>query len=393
MMGKMKPRERLLAAMRHEETDYVPVSPRIMLDDIYGCSCWMHQLRAGKEFDYDPHIILGPQGPRASYIWYSFGPYDMKDVYVKLSVDMNEQQYMAARRIETPVGIMTDNTRFGRSQTWDSGVKSYYTPNPYKTEYLIKGPEDLEKFHYFITKLYEDYGPSNRLPDYHEVKEAVGEDGLVEYAVYGVIDHVYAYSSEDMMVAYYRDRKFLTDLLEIHFEPVMAETKAALEAGVEVIFTPWYFCSMSAGWSPKMYRDLFAPLLKKQVDLIHSYDALCDFYDDGKLMQSADIIAECGVDVLETLTPPPVGDVDLAKLKVQIGGKTCLKGYMDLWYVIHEGTPESIELEVKKAIETAAPGGGFILGTSDSIRPGTPIENIKAYFKAGRKYGKKGIGW
>lgn len=383
----------MLAAMCHGEPDYVPVSPRIMLDDIYGCSCWMHQLRAGKELDYDPHIILGPQGPRAGYVWYPFGPYDAKDIDVKLDLQMDHQQYLVSRRIETPLGVLTDRTRFGRTQGWDPKVSGYYSPNPYKTEYLVKGPEDLEKLHFFLARLYESYGPSSTLPDYHEIKSQAGEEGVVEYAVYGAIDHIYAYSNEDMMVSYYRERKFLKELLQILFEPVMIETKAALDAGVDVIFSPWYFCSMSAGWSPKMYRELFAPLIKQQVDLVHSYKAIYNLYDDGKLMQSAGIIRDCGVDVLETLTPPPVGDVDLAELKKEVGDKVCLKGYMDLWYVIHEGTSESIEEEVKKAIEVAAPGGGFILGTSDSIRPGTPIENTKAYFRAERKYGKKGVGW
>ena len=62
-------------------------------------------------------------------------------------------------------------------------------------------------------------------------------------------------------------------------------------------------------------------------------------------------------------------------------------GYMDLIYVIQRGTPELIEKEVKKAIEIGAPGGGFILGSSDSIREGTPEENVRAYFDAARKYG------
>ena len=97
-----------------------------------------------------------------------------------------------------------------------------------------------------------------------------------------------------------------------------------------------------------MYQDLFAPYIKKQVELIHEHGAICNFYDDGKLMPVANILKNCGIDVLETLTPPAMGDTDLEKLKKKIGDKVCLKGYIDLWYVIYEGTPESIEKEVKK---------------------------------------------
>jgi uroporphyrinogen-III decarboxylase len=46
-----------------------------------------------------------------------------------------------------------------------------------------------------------------------------------------------------------------------------------------------------------------------------------------------------------------------------------------------------VERTVREAIEVAAPGGGFILGTSDSIREGTPMANVRAYFAAAHTYG------
>jgi hypothetical protein len=46
-----------------------------------------------------------------------------------------------------------------------------------------------------------------------------------------------------------------------------------------------------------------------------------------------------------------------------------------------------VERTVRETIEVAAPGGGFILGTSDSIREGTPTANICAYFETARTYG------
>ena len=86
-------------------------------------------------------------------------------------------------------------------------------------------------------------------------------------------------------------------------------------------------------------------------------------------------------------TPPPVGDVDLAEVKRRIGDRVCLQGYTDLIYVLKLGTPALIDRTVREAIEIAGPAG-FILGTSDSIRDGTPLENVQAYFAAARRYGK-----
>jgi len=83
-----------------------------------------------------------------------------------------------------------------------------------------------------------------------------------------------------------------------------------------------------------------------------------------------------------------MGDVDLEKVKNDIGDRVCLKGNIDLLNVIKRGTPELIREKVKEAIQIASPGGGFILSTSDSIREGTPLENVKTYFKAAREYGR-----
>jgi uroporphyrinogen decarboxylase len=122
--------------------------------------------------------------------------------------------------------------------------------------------------------------------------------------------------------------------------------------------------------------------------LVHQYDGIYHVYDDGRMRMTLGDYVSAGADVVETLTPPPVGDVDLAKAKRLHGKQTCLKGYVDLLYVLKMGTPELVERTVREAIEVAAPGGGFILGTSDSIREGTPIENVKTYFETARRYGQ-----
>ena len=71
-----------------------------------------------------------------------------------------------------------------------------------------------------------------------------------------------------------------------------------------------------------------------------------------------------------------------------IEDKMTLMGYVDLIYVLQRGTVEDVCQQVKEACTVGGKGGCFILGTSDSIRENTPLENIDAYFKYGRKYGQ-----
>ena len=67
---------------------------------------------------------------------------------------------------------------------------------------------------------------------------------------------------------------------------------------------------------------------------MHSYDGIYHIYDAGKMMRTLGDYVDAGADVVETLTPPPVGDVDLAEAKRLYGDRTCLKGYVDLLYVL-----------------------------------------------------------
>jgi len=52
------------------------------------------------------------------------------------------------------------------------------------------------------------------------------------------------------------------------------------------------------------------------------------------------------------------------------------------------GTPAEVEAEVRRCLQAAAPGGGFILGTADSTVADTPVENLRAFVAAGRRFGQ-----
>ena len=55
-----------------------------------------------------------------------------------------------------------------------------------------------------------------------------------------------------------------------------------LEAGAPLIFMSWHDWGVSGGWSPKIWRTAFKPLIKANVELVHSYDALYTYFDNGR---------------------------------------------------------------------------------------------------------------
>jgi len=376
----MTSRERLLTAINHKEPDIVPNSPRIhaFLAEYYR-GTGKGLLDAALEFDFDPIVVTGPRLP--NYISSPHGNYsDLENVSVELKEEETGDCKKIYRHLKTPAGELTDGFLIA-----PSGREYGISPNPHRFEYAVKELEDVEKIRYLLPNPTRDI-----LNNYDRLVGEVGERGLVEVRPTIGADHllVDAYGMANSMVAYYEDKETLQELLRLFHDYNKSVMQVCLKSGAEVIFDSWYNCSMSAGWSPEIYKELFLPLIRENVELTHSFGALYHFYDDGKCMAILEWLRDCGINIISTLPPPPVGDVDLAVAKKLIGDKVCLKGNVDLIYVIKEGTPELIRETVREAIRVAAPGGGFILSTSDSIRDGTPIKNVRAYFEAAREYGR-----
>ena len=380
-MVSMTGRERILTAIRHEEPDRVPISPRVhvWLQAEYGDN----SLEAVLEHlpDMDPMFYLwdGTLNPFETYP----DEYQLPGVEVEQK-KLREGDFLVVERLfRTPAGTLSDRTRIP-----PAGREYGVLPDPVKTEFLVKGPQDLPALRYLLPPVNADFA---YLEPY---RERLGERGVLMVSIRSALDHNagFARSVEDLMADFYLNRGFFDQLIGLFHEQSLAELKAALEGGAEFIFGSWYFNSLSVGWSPQIFREVFLPQIREHVELAHRYGACYDYYDDGKLDGTMEMIAGAGVDVLETCTPPPVGDFNLAKAKAAIGARTTIKGYVDLLYVVKHGAPALIERTVREAMEIGKPGGGFIIGSSDSFREGTPRENIAAYFAACKKYGVYGRG-
>jgi uroporphyrinogen decarboxylase len=79
--------------------------------------------------------------------------------------------------------------------------------------------------------------------------------------------------------------------------------------------------------------------------------------------------------------------VNLEKAKKQIGDRMTLMGNIDTNRVLQLGSPKDVERACAKAIEAAAPGGGFILSGGCEIPRDMPEENMRAMRRAVEEHG------
>jgi uroporphyrinogen decarboxylase len=376
-MIPMTGRQRLLTTIGHEEPDRVPISPRVhsWLVASHGDGQLQTQLRVLPHMDL-MHIV---SDGTANYVDSHPDEYDLPEVQVDQRRSRDGDLEAIERTFHTPAGRLSD-----RILVAPPGREYGVSPNPVRTEHLVKERSDLAALQFILRPLNTDFSMVR------QAQAELGDRGVVMVCVRSSLDHNAGYARDmaDLMVDYYQDRALLDELIDVFQQRSLAQIRAALEDGVEFIFGSWYFNSLSAGWSPAILREIFVPQLREHVELTHGYGAYYDYYDDGRLADSMEMICATGVDVLETCTPPPVGDFDLALAKQLVGDRTTIKGYVDLLYVVKHGTAKQVTETVAAAMETAKSGGGFIIGSSDSFREGTPQANIDAYFAACLEHGR-----
>jgi uroporphyrinogen decarboxylase len=81
-------------------------------------------------------------------------------------------------------------------------------------------------------------------------------------------------------------------------------------------------------------------------------------------------------------------DVDLVWLKEALSGKIGVAGNIDHLTFLPHATPVEISENVRQALETGMPGGGFMLAPGCEITADTPPENVHAFVQAAYEYGR-----
>jgi len=170
-------------------------------------------------------------------------------------------------------------------------------------------------------------------------------------------------------------------------EGLMPILEAQLEMGVDGILGANDWCFKSGPIiSPKMFRTLMAPHLKRMADLTHEYGKPYIKHLDGNVMSLLDIlINEVGIDAYHSVEP--TAGMDIFSLKEEYGKRISLWGNVDAGDLLINGTPKLICEYCQKLITRCAPGGGFVMATSNAMHDGIPYENAKAMIDTCKQYG------
>ncbi|MDA0745829.1 MAG: hypothetical protein O2954_04875 [bacterium] len=264
-------------------------------------------------------------------------------------------------------GIVWGNTDFGIPYPTagpirtESDLKSYTPPNPDEDRRLAALQSAVKRFKgrkaiVFLT-----------------------HDGF-EFPHYlrGGMDHLFMDYIENPSLAH--------ALSEISLDYKLRLMRRAVELGADAIVSGDDYAGREAPFmSPTHFREFILPYLKKSINAAHDLGVPYIKHTDGNLWPILDMMVEAGIDAIDPLEP--IASMDIGRVKQKYGDRIAVIGNIDCTELLPNGSSDDVEEAVQETIAKAAPGGGYILASSNSIHPAVNPENYRTMVQAARKWG------
>lgn len=365
----MKNRERVIKILNHEIPDIVP-----WFGDLdYYASALITRKEKPADFkisdDYlDWHRRLGVG-------FYLQGYFPFKTVYKKCEEKNYIEGNIRYHEIVTPIGVIKEAYE--------------YMPESFTealTEHLIKTPADLD----ILKFVYDD---ANYVPDYNQAlrrSKQVGDDGLI--LVYSpktpfmqmIVYDVGLMAISEMIMDF---PELIEETLEIMKDSFDRALNIVLDTPCDAIMIPENLSSEMVGKSffEKYVRSVQEEWIKK----IRNAGKYSFIHMDGSLKGLLKEECSTGIDVLEALTPKPVGDVPINEFAVYAGkNRAVLWGGIPGSYFTSLISESEFESHIKKVLEVMKSEPRYVLGVADQVPPDALESRIIRVAELVEKYGK-----
>lgn len=353
----MKHRERVLAALNHEQPDRCPMHISFTPE-------FANRLRADLQLKgrgvYNPHgggntyeleraldedMLLTSVGWANSY--YQPGYQEGKTYTDEWGVTWKAVGY------DTPYGRGAYTEIVGHPLADDRAIESYKSPDPNRPELYADAAQVLRDFK--------------------------DEYWIVGVTVTTIFECAWALRGYDrLLMDFLLNPELAERILDIPYHYHLTAAKKLVEMGVDMI---WIGDDVGAQYgmliSPAHWRRFLKPRMANFIAELKAINPRLKvaYHSDGMIYPIIPELIEIGVDVLNPIQP---ACMDPARLKEQYGDRLCFWGSIDEQHTLPFGTPEDVQREVITRLKTLGKNGGLILGPTHHVQLDTPMENFWA---------------
>lgn len=390
----MTSKERLMAVLKHEMPDRVPISA-------YEMVAWNLDAEKRPFTDnmqkYIHDNITFPYMTGWQNHQYSYRPImdyirENTDCIFMIDVDTINtyteehtyiEQWTENESTHTKTTIVTPKGDLTKHFVVNKDVKAAW-----QTEPLIKTDEDIERY---LSIPSHDLKPVN-IEHIKKANESLGDNGILMIDIEDPLCIAYSlFDFGEYTVKAYTDPKIFTKILDKAFEQQMYFLEDMLKKGAGPLFRI-VGCEVAA--PPYLYPEHFHEYVckydKQMIRLIHDYGQYVRIHCHGRIKEVLPHFIEMEADAIDPVEAPPSGDIELAEVKRLYGDKLCLMGNLQL-RDIDTLEPEEMKAIVKKCMEEGKKGGGFVIMPTatpiDIPLASTTERNLKIFIDTALEYG------
>jgi len=362
----MTSRERLLAALRGQPVDRLPWSPFLAY-------WWESQPQAIQ--DRGQIHFLRELGADALLRGFTT-PFVCSDLWGQSSYstfsqripncEVRRSERGADMRVwfETPVGALTQ-----------LGRRSEQGNTRFLVEHPVKRREDYKVLSYIVERMII-------APDYTAVTDeiaAVGEAGLSA----PLISPFGKTPFQSLVEHFVGAEQLIFDLMDYpaEVEALLAVMSARAEEAVRIAvaspaeaFITWEDSS-TTNVSPALFRRYIFPEMRRWAAMVHDAGKLLLHHACGHLRALLPIITEEGVDAVESLSPPPTGNIEIWEAQALLGQRTGLVGGIEPVNFLNLDLP-ALRVYIEELL-ARMDHRRWILANSDSCPPGVTLEKFR----------------
>ena len=367
----MSSRERLLAAYQSQAVDRVPIR-------VWGADPWMQVWHPSYQPILDAALkysdICTGWGPSLNIFW-SAVPVQ---VHIEDHPSRHEGFVDRVTTYETPRGPITQI----------EAVSTEHKPGRV-LKFFVENEEDALAW---LSVPYVRVRPD--LSPFFEMRERLGERGLVTAYIGEPMCHIYCLMGSELMALWsIEKRDLLREMINVAEQRLTDLVLYMLEqrvgpvygyVGPEICIPPLM--------SPKDFYEFVVQVDKKFTLPIRQAGNLLWVHCHGGMGPVIEGFLEMGVNCLNPIEPPPNGDITLAEARRRVGNRMCLEGNLEADDMFRS-TPQHIRELVRQAIEQGRGGGLILCPTSGFMEWPTcnpeKVANYLAFIEAGLEYGRE----
>lgn len=193
--------------------------------------------------------------------------------------------------------------------------------------------------------------------------------------------------AEHFLMGLYDAPALIQRYLDARLRTTLLLLEAGLQRGLAGVHGGYDWASARAPmFSPAQFEQFVFPRLKQITDMCHRYGVPYVKHTDGNINPLLPGMIAAGVDGFQAIEPR--AGMDIARLKRDYGNRLTLIGNVDCSTVLVNGPVEAVQQQTLAVIRAAAPGGGFLLSTSNSVHPGVKPALYLAMLKTARTHGR-----